>query len=132
MNDVQAANDGFYTALNAAFQGDAAPMGDVWSAADDVTLLGPFGGCLVGHREVVGQFEGLVAAGMGGHVEPIEVRIVQGADIGYALGIEEGHNVVNGEPVPTRHRFTSTFRREDGRWRMVHHHTDLAPNLGEA
>ncbi len=131
MTDVRTANDGFYVALNAAFNGDAAPMHEVWSQADDITLLGPFGGCLVGPADVVGQFDGLVAAGMGGHVEPIDVRIIQGADIGYALGVEEGHNIVDGERVPTRHRFTSAFRLENGRWRMIHHHTDLAPNLGE-
>ncbi len=62
MTDVRTATDGFYVALNAAFNGDAAPMHEIWSQADDSTLLGHFGGCLVGPADLVGQFEGLVAA----------------------------------------------------------------------
>lgn len=125
MIDVSAANDGFYAALNAAFGGDAAPMREVWSARDDVTLMGPFGGCLVGHDAVLGQFRELVDMGMTGHIGPVDVRVVQGADVGYALGVEQGHNVVNGTRTDVGHRFTSAFRLEDGRWRMTHHHTDL-------
>ncbi len=125
MSNVNAANDGFYAALNAAFDGDAAPMGDVWSTRDDITLMGPFGGCLVGGDAVLGQFRELVDMGMTGHIGPVDVRVVQGADVGYALGVEQGHNVVNGARTDVRHRFTSAFRLEDGRWRMIHHHTDL-------
>ena len=125
MTDVSAANDGFYAALNAAFGGDAAPMREVWSARDDVTLMGPFGCCLVGHDAVLGQFRELVDMGMTGHIGPVDVRVVQGADVGYALGVEQGHNVVNGTRTDVGHRFTSAFRLEDGRWRMTHHHTDL-------
>jgi ketosteroid isomerase-like protein len=125
MSNVNAANDGFYAALNAAFDGDAAPMGDVWSTRDDITLMGPFGGCLVGGDAVLGQFRELVDMGMTGHIGPVDVRVVQGADVGYALGVEQGHNVVNGARTDVRHRFTSAFRLEDGRWRMTHHHTDL-------
>ena len=125
MSDVSAANDGFYAALNAAFGGDAAPMREVWSARDDITLMGPFGGCLVGRDAVLGQFGELVEMGMTGHIGPVDVRVVQGIDVGYALGVEQGHNVVNGTRTDVRHRFTSAFRLEDGRWRMTHHHTDL-------
>ena len=45
---VIAAQERFYTALNALFGGDAGPMEDVWSHADDVTYMGPGGGMQVG------------------------------------------------------------------------------------
>ncbi len=125
MDDLRSANDGFYAALNAAFAGDDGPMADVWSVGDDITLMGPFGGCLEGREAVLGQFRELVAMGMTGQVGAVDVRLVQGTDVGYALGVEEGHNVVAGERTDVRHRFTSTFRLEDGRWRMTHHHTDI-------
>ncbi|MEO2058358.1 MAG: nuclear transport factor 2 family protein [Thermoleophilia bacterium] len=125
MSDVSAATDGFYAALNAAFGGDAAPTREVWSARDDVALTGPFGGRLVGHDAVLGQFRELLDMGMTGHIGPIDVRLVQVTDVGYALGVEQGHNVVYGTRTDVRHRFTSAFRLEDGRWRMTHHHTDL-------
>ena len=40
MDDLRSANDRFYAALNAAFAGDAAPMAEVWSGGDDITLMG--------------------------------------------------------------------------------------------
>jgi ketosteroid isomerase-like protein len=125
MDDLRSANDRFYAALNAAFAGDAAPMAEVWSGGDDITLMGPFGGCLEGRDAVLGQFRALVDMGMTGSVGAVGVHVVQGTDIGYALGVEEGENVVDGERTDVRHRFTSTFRLEDGRWRMTHHHTDI-------
>ena len=90
MSDVSAATDGFYAALNAACGGDAAPMRAVWSARDDVTLMGPFGGCLVGRDAVLGQFEELVDMGMTGHIGPVDVRVVQGVDVAYAPGRSRG------------------------------------------
>ena len=42
-DDIAAAAGGFYTALNALFEGDVAPMVDVWSHAEDVTYMGPDG-----------------------------------------------------------------------------------------
>src|SRR5207248_1555757 len=37
----------FYKSLNVMFTGDAAPMLQVWSQADDVTYMGPAGGIQV-------------------------------------------------------------------------------------
>jgi ketosteroid isomerase-like protein len=34
-----------------------------------------------------------------------------------------------GKPVEVSHRATNIFRREEGQWRLIHHHTDLSPQL---
>ena len=47
----------FYAALNAMFEGDLAPMVEVWSHADDVTYMGPDGGFQVGWKQVLADWE---------------------------------------------------------------------------
>lgn len=42
----------FYAALNTMFTGNANPMKEVWSHADDVTYMGPGGGFQVGWGQV--------------------------------------------------------------------------------
>jgi ketosteroid isomerase-like protein len=44
---------------------------------------------------------------------------------GYDLGYERGHAVIDGVPASTTIRFTHVFRREEGRWRLVHRHGDF-------
>jgi ketosteroid isomerase-like protein len=36
-----------------------------------------------------------------------------------------------GEQVPLEHRVTNIYRREGGTWKIVHHHTDLSPEMME-
>ena len=36
-----------------------------------------------------------------------------------------------GKPVKVSHRATNVFRREEGQWRLIHHHTDLSPQLND-
>ena len=34
-----------------------------------------------------------------------------------------------GQTLAIEHRVTNVYRREDGTWKMVHHHTDLSPAM---
>jgi hypothetical protein len=43
-DDVRAAADQFYNALEAMANGDASTMADIWSHEDDVTTMHPIGG----------------------------------------------------------------------------------------
>jgi ketosteroid isomerase-like protein len=36
-----------------------------------------------------------------------------------------------GQPVTFDHRVTNVYRREAGGWKIVHHHTDLSPEMQE-
>ena len=56
-----------------------------------------------------------------------------GTDMGYTACVEEGENMsAEGKPVVVSHRATNIFRLEDGKWKLVHHHTDLSPQLEKA
>jgi hypothetical protein len=43
-NDVRAASEKFYSALNRMLNGDAGPLGDIWSHSGTVATMHPIGG----------------------------------------------------------------------------------------
>ena len=127
---VQAAVGRFYVALNALFKGDLGPMEQVWSHADDVTYMGPGGGFQIGWDAVLANWKTQAAMKLGGQVEPQEMRVNVGRDIAVIHNYEKGQNTnVNGKVQKVSIRATNIFRKEEGRWKMIGHHTDLLPLL---
>jgi ketosteroid isomerase-like protein len=128
--EVRGALEGFYAALNAMFEGELEPMGRVWSHRDDVTYMGPGGGYQVGWTQVLGEWEKQAALKLGGKVEPKEVRITVGRDLAVVSNYEMGQNLTpGGKPQKVAIRATNLFRKENGAWKMIGHHTDLLPYL---
>jgi len=130
MAAVEAANDGFYAALNVMFTGDAAPMKAVWSHAADITYMGPGGDYLAGWEAIEGEWDKQAGAMLGGHVEPSDVRITVGRDLAVISDVEVGVNEnaeIGKQNVSIR--ATNIFRLENGEWKMIGHHTDLLPWL---
>lgn len=126
------ANNHFYKALDAMFTGDLSLMRAVWSHSDEASLQGPFGNRIDGSEAVLAHFDKESKMGMAGRVLCKNIRTGLGTDMAYVTCIEEGDNMtLNGQPVVVHHRATNVFRLEDGAWKMVHHHTDLAPSLEE-
>jgi len=126
---VRLAADQFYAALNIMFQGELAPMIVVWSHADDVTYMGPAGGLLVGWEEVRKSWEEQAKLKLGGKVEPKDLHVFAGDDLGFTVGYEHGTSYINGKPEKVNIRATNVFRRENGKWKMIGHHTDILPWL---
>jgi ketosteroid isomerase-like protein len=127
---VEQATAQFYTSLNALFTGDAAPMQEIWSHADDVTYMGPAGGFQVGWEAVRAIWEDQAALKLGGKIEPAETRVTVGNDLAVVQCYERGDNHdAQGQPVHVSIRATSVFRKENGAWKMIGHHTDLLPFL---
>lgn len=122
----------FYAALNEMFTGELGQMKKVWSHADDVTYMGPGGGFQVGWNQVLENWEAQAAMKLGGKVEPADMRITVGTDIAVVSCYEKGENTnANGEPQKVSIRATNIFRKEDGQWKMIGHHTDLLPFLDQ-
>jgi ketosteroid isomerase-like protein len=129
---VGAASAQFYTALNALFTGDVAPMEEVWSHADDVTYMGPGGGFQVGWNQVQVIWKEQAAKKLGGAINPVGTRTTIGQTIAIVSTYEEGENTntnANGKSAKVSLRATNLFRKEDGKWKMIGHHTDLLPFL---
>lgn len=121
---LEDATQGFYVALNAMFAGDVGPMLDLWSHADDVTYMSPFGELLVGWESVRSSWEGQAAAHLNGEVLPEELQHFSSSSLGFAVGFERGSVEVDGAATAVNIRATSMYRVEDGVWKMIGHHTD--------
>lgn len=131
--DIRAASDGFYTALNTMFTGSVEPMNQVWSHADDVSQMGPFGERLVGWSAVGAEWKRTADLKLGGKVAAENVQVVAGTAMGFTVTEEVGQNMsADGKPVAVRFRATNVFRKEGGSWKMVHHHTDISQPLVSA
>ena len=120
----------FYVALNAMFTGDLDPMKRIWSHANDVTYMGPAGGYRTGWDQVLADWEAQASMKLGGKVTPNNIRITIGRDLAVVSNYEIGENSgPDGKPQEVRIRATNLFRKEDGKWKMIGHHTDLLPFL---
>jgi ketosteroid isomerase-like protein len=119
----------FYSALNTMFKGDVSTMIEVWSHAPDVTYLGPQGGILIGWDQVRKAWEEQAALKLGGQVNPEDMHITLGDKIGITQNYERGTSYVDGKPVTVDIRATNIFRLEEGKWKMISHHTDIIPSL---
>ena len=132
-NDVRKATARFYTALNDLFQGELDPMKEVWSHADDVIYMGPGGGMQVGWGQVLENWASQAAMKLGGKIRPEKVQLFVGREVAVTSCFEVGENInAGGEPQKVSIRATNIFRKENGRWKMIGHHTDLLPFLEES
>ncbi len=128
-----AANDSLYAALNAMFTGNLEPMNALWSHSEKITDMGPFGGRLTGWKAVSEEFQKEAAMKLGGTIACKDVHVFAGTNLGYTVCIEEGENMsADGKPVKVSHRATNVFHLENGQWKLVHHQTDLSPQLEAA
>jgi len=129
---VLKANAAFYAALNVMFTGDAAPMERVWSHAADVTYMGPTGGFDLGWAGVRQNWQAQAAMKLGGKIEPEQIHLLVSGGLAVVSEVEVGENTnANGKTAEVKLRTTNIFRREQGSWKMVGHHTDTLPYLSK-
>jgi ketosteroid isomerase-like protein len=129
---VREAAAGFYSALNVLFTGNPDSMNEVWSHADDVTYMGPGGGFQVGWPQISENLKKQAAMKLGGRVEPAEMHLAVGQELAIVQNYEKGTNIdAQGKQQKVSIRATSIFRKEDGKWKMIGHHTDLLSYLKE-
>lgn len=129
-DEVLAANEQFYSALNIMFTGDVAPMLAVWSHQDDITYMGPDNCYKIGWNKIKADWEFQAAKKLGGKVEPSDIHVIVGNQLAVVTNYEVGQNQGDdGSPVKVKIRATNTYRKENGQWKMVGHHTDLLPYL---
>ncbi|MGI9178244.1 MAG: YybH family protein, partial [Pirellulales bacterium] len=127
--EVKAAVTQFHDALNTLFTGDAAPIKAIWSHADDVTYMGPVGGMQIGWLQVEPYWDKQAAKKLGGKVDPVDLHVAASPTLAVVHYYEKGENVIDGKPQPVNIRATTTFRKEDGQWKVIGHHTDTLAYL---
>ena len=126
---VKAAVATFHEALNKLFTGDAAPMKASWSHADDVTYMGPTGTKQVGWSQIEPYWDKQASRKLGGKVDAVDVHVTASPQLGVAVYFEKGENIIDGKVQPVSIRTTTTFRKENGQWKVIGHHTDTLAYL---
>ncbi len=130
VTDVERVNNEFYTALNTLFTGDSRPMKEIWSHRDDVTYMGPGGGMQIGWSQIRDVWDEQAAMRLGGQIASNDTHMLVGDNVAIVQCFEQGENLDSeGRRLPVSIRATNIYRREDGAWKMIGHHTDLLPFL---
>ncbi|WP_421726249.1 YybH family protein [Bauldia sp.] len=134
MDDKEAvlkADDAFFAALNAMFDGDLDSMTSLWSHADDVVYLGPDKVFLVGWPAVLADWQRQAALKLGGQIKTVQRHATIGQDVSVVHCTAKGTNTgPDGNSVDVSMRGTNVFRREGGAWKLIAHHSDPLPFLG--
>ena len=122
----------YHSALDAFGRGDPEPAKNLFSRRDDVTLANPFGPTVRGWQAVARALDHAAAQFRDG--EPTEVTTVAEyltANLATIVAVERWRAKIAGRagPISFELRVTSTFRREDGAWKLVHRHADPIATL---
>jgi ketosteroid isomerase-like protein len=125
---VLAANAAFYAAFE-MLDGDA--MERAWSASGAVSCIHPGGELLDGRGPVMASWRSIFRGTRAIHFELVNVRAFIAGEAAWVVLTEivesrQGDAVVRGAA-----RATNVFAREDGAWKLVHHHAEPPTSVPE-
>jgi len=125
-SDLDVVVEEYKRALNAICKGDPAPVLELFSGGDDVTLANPLGPPRRGRSEVEAATKDAASHFRGGSCTIEEVSRYTTPDLGYILHLEraEVQSGPTDEMARISLRVTTIFRCEEGTWRIVHRHAD--------
>ncbi len=130
--EVRQATLKYYVALNSAMKGELEPISGVWLHASNVTDLGRLGGSAVGWNEVYAHYQSMARMNAGANFAPTEIKVVVDGDMAYTVCNESGQaRSPQGGNVSISGRATNIFRRDNGKWKLIHHHADPTGALQE-
>ena len=126
---VEQADDAFFNALNDMFTGNIEPMEALWSHADDVIYMGPVPELFhIGWKVTDQDWMAQGKAHLGGSISVIKRHIVMGDGLAIVHIMVEASGQ-GPEKSPIRMRGTNVFRKEEGAWKLIAHHSDPLPYL---
>jgi ketosteroid isomerase-like protein len=113
-----------HRALRQHTRGNPRPYLELWSDADDVSLMGGVGGHQVG-IEQVSQLLTAAAKTLNYETWDAENLVTGfGETLGFTVELERLTRHVDGKLEEMSLRATSIYRREDGAWKVIHRHGD--------
>ena len=111
-------------ALAELVEGRPEPFKRLWSHADDVVIMGAFGGHERGWDQVSARLD-WAAQGIKATARTAQnVVTVVGDDLAYTVDLEHMTRNTGSGPRPRTLRCTHVYRREDGQWKVVLRHAD--------
>ncbi len=131
-DEVREASGQFYAGLTKMLEGDLSLLESVWSHDATVTAMHPVDGREIGWDAVRKSFVPFSELASDGSVELHDQIVRVLGDVAYEVGIESGKFSIAGKSITVGQRVTNIYRREDGQWKMIHHHTDVCPSMVDA
>jgi ketosteroid isomerase-like protein len=125
--DLQNMVQRYHTAADEFARGDPEPVKQIFSHRNDVTLANPFGRAVRGWKQVSEALNFAAARFREGAVTGFEsIAEYVTPELATILELEQWQAKVSGrhEVSAFELRVTSTFRREDGTWKLIHRHAD--------
>jgi ketosteroid isomerase-like protein len=111
-------------ALGELVEGRPEPFKALWSHADDVVIMGAFGGYERGWEQVSARLDwaakGIASTGRSAE----NVVTVVGDGLAYTVDLEHMTRHAGDVPQHRTLRCTQAYRRESGQWKVVLRHAD--------
>jgi ketosteroid isomerase-like protein len=127
MEDLDTVIESYRDACGSFAVGDPAPIKDLYSRSDDATLANPFGSYSLGWPSVSDALD-FASSNFRDGGRPTFERIAayRGTDLATILEHETWETKVGGRDETSTFdlRVTTTFRLEDGSWKVVERHAD--------
>ena len=116
----------YHTALDVFVRGEPDQLKAMFSRADDVVLANPFGPAVRGWDDASAALDYASSRFSDGEASDFDRRASYvTADLATIYEVERGKLSLGGGPITAWVlRTTTTFRREEGSWRVVHRHAD--------
>jgi ketosteroid isomerase-like protein len=131
LDEIRETSELLYSALSNMLNGDSSMMEGVWSHSILVTTMHPVGGREIGWDRVRETWDQLARLASNGKVK-LENQLIRAEEnMAYEVGTERGQVNLAGNLVFLEHRVTNIYRREGSKWKVVHHHTDISPQMQE-
>jgi len=96
-----------------------------WEPSAEVVMSNPLGGIKRGWAEIEAVYRRLFEGQARVRVEFFDYAILTGEDMFCAIGRERGELALGDTRLELRIRTSRIYRRQDGRWRQVHHHGSM-------
>jgi ketosteroid isomerase-like protein len=114
-------------ALGHLVEGRSGPFKALWSHADDVVIMGAFGGYERGWEQVSARLDWAAQGIQATDRVADNIVTVVGDDVAYTVDLEHMTRNVGSGPEPRTLRCTQVYRRENGEWKVVLRHADELP-----
>jgi ketosteroid isomerase-like protein len=130
-DEIRRASTDFYAALTRMAAGHEGTMASIWPHNILVTAMHPIGGRDEGWDAVSSSFDQVAKAATGGKISLHDQLIRVIGDVAYEIGSEKGSFTFAGRTVDIDQRVTNIYRKQDGEWKVIHHHSDMSPAMIE-
>ena len=132
VDEVREASKKFYAGLNRMSNGEKDTLAVAWSQNETATAMHPIGGREIGWKAVEESFNNVAGVATDGNIELKDQLIYDLGNAAYEVGIEKAKFKIAGHEVNAEIRVTNIYKKENGAWKMVHHHADTSSAMIEA